>query len=290
MYTFICEDSPNGILSGIYDAWSFKIEQNCRFRAGETTATTPCSHEDISLLCREPDNYQLFCNYLPVAVSAEKSDKVARTILDRLGMEFYETLLNAILAITPERKKDIDKADAAYKTVVSALNSSAGARVLHDLANPYIHRIFTLSRATYAEAHHLMGFLRFSELENGVLFSTIHPKNNALPFLAEHFTDRLPQENFIIYDETRQTAAVHSAGKNFMLVDASDLNQDILKRYSGQELEYRALWQTFFESIAIKARINPGLQANNIPKRFWGDTIELRGKLSAGASPSPTAS
>lgn len=276
MYTFICEDSPNGILSGIYDAWAFKIEQNRRFRSGNADNVAAfCTHEDISLLCREPDNYELFCDYLPVAVSPEKSDKVARTILNRLGMEFYETLINAILAITPEHKKDIDKADAAYKTVVYALNSSAGAQVLHDLANPYIHRIFTLSRATHAEAHHLMGFLRFSELDNGVLFSTIHPKNNALPYLAEHFTDRLPQENFIIYDENRRTAAVHSAGKNFMLVDASDLNQDILKHYSEQELEYRALWQTFFESIAIKARINPKLQASNIPKRFWGDTVEL---------------
>ena len=44
------------------------------------------------------------------------------------------------------------------------------------------HRLFTLSRATANEAHHLLGFLRFSELENGVLFSTIHPKNNALEF------------------------------------------------------------------------------------------------------------
>ena len=28
MYTFICEDSPNGIFSGIYDAWDFKVNQN----------------------------------------------------------------------------------------------------------------------------------------------------------------------------------------------------------------------------------------------------------------------
>lgn len=280
MYTFICDDSPNGILSGIYDAWNFKIEQNRKFRSGDTSAgTSPCTHGDISLMCQEPDNYALFCEYLPVAASPEKSDKVAKTILERLGMEFYETLLNAILAIAPSRKKDIDKADAAYKTVVYGLSSTLGARVLNDLANPYVHRIFTLSRATFAESHHLTGFLRFSELENGVLFATIHPKNNALPFLAEHFTDRLPQENFIIYDENRRTAAVHSAGKNFMLVDASDLNQDILKHYSEKELEYRSLWQTFFESIAIKARINPGLQSQNIPKRFWGDTVELRGKL-----------
>lgn len=277
MYTFICNDSPSGILSGIYDAWDFKIKQNRKFQSGETAAL--CSHADIALLCREPENYSLFCEYLPVEESEEKSDKVAKTILKRLGSEFYDTLLNAILAIAPEGKSAPDKADAVYQTVVYALSSPLGAGVLNDLANPYVHRVFTLSRATEGESHHLSGFLRFSELENGVLFATIHPKNNALPFLAEHFTDRLPQENFMIYDENRRTAAVHSAGKNFMLVDASDLNQDILGHYSQKEQEYRSLWQTFFESIAIKARINPKLQSQNIPKRFWGDTVELRGKL-----------
>ena len=120
-----------------------------------------------------------------------------------------------------------------------------------------------------------MGFLRFSELKNGVLFSTIHPKNHALPILAEHFTDRFPQENFMIFDETRNLAAVHSAGKNYMLVDASDLNQDIIHNYSEEEQQFRDLWLTFFDSIAIAARVNPKLQAHNIPKRYWPDAVEF---------------
>ena len=120
--------------------------------------------------------------------STEKSDKVARTIQCRLGSEFYDAILNAILSIVPAKKNDLDKADAIYHTLVLGLNTAAGARAIHDLSNPYVHRLFTLSRATANEAHHLLGFLRFSELENGVLFSTIHPKNNALPILAGHFT------------------------------------------------------------------------------------------------------
>lgn len=282
MYTFICEDSPNGIFSGIYDAWDFKIKQNnmsCKdntFALQHPTASShACTHEDIHLVCREPDNYQLFYEYIHVETSVEKADKVARTIQRRLGSEFYDAILNAILSIVPAKKNDLDKADAIYHTLVLGLNTAAGARAIHDLSNPYVHRLFTLSRATANEAHHLLGFLRFSELENGVLFSTIHPKNNALPILAEHFTDRLPQENFMIYDENRQLAAVHAAGKHFMLVDASGIDQDLLKRTSEKESAYQKLWLTFFDQIAIQARINPKLQAQNIPKRFWGDTPEL---------------
>lgn len=82
----------------------------------------------------------------------------------------------------------------------------------------------------------------------------------------------------MIYDENRQLAAVHAAGKNFMLVDASGIDQELLKRTSEKESVYQKLWLTFFNHIAIQARINPKLQVQNIPKRFWGDTPELSRK------------
>ena len=267
MYIFVCEDSLDGILTGIYDAWAFKIQNN------------DLSHDDIRLASREPENYELFSDYIHVAPSAEKAEKVSRTLYGKLGSEFYEAIVYAALSREPARKADLDKADAIYKTIVLALRSSAKEKVLLYLGEPCIFRVFTLSRATHNEAHHLTGFLRFSELKNGVLFSTIHPKNHVLPILAEHFTDRFPQEDFMIYDETRQLAAVHRAGKNFMLVDASDLNQDIIHNYSEEEQQFRDLWLTFFDSIAIKARTNPKLQAQNIPKRFWPDALELARQL-----------
>lgn len=181
MHVFICENTPNGILTGVYDAWELKIQERC-------------SHADIYLVSGQPDNYELFCDYHTVAPSSEKAGKVVSTLNRKLGHDFYETILTAILSIDLSGKKKMDKANAVYQTIVAALYSPKGARVLDSLSNPYIYRVFELSRATASEAHHLKGFLRFSELQNGVLFSAIHPKNNALPILAEHFTDRFPQE------------------------------------------------------------------------------------------------
>ena len=82
----------------------------------------------------------------------------------------------------------------------------------------------------------------------------------------------------MIYDENRQLAAVHAAGKNFVQADASGIDQDLLKRTSEKESAYQKLWLAFFDQIAIQARINPKLQAQNIPKRFWSDTPELAKK------------
>lgn len=267
MYNFICEDSLDGILTGIYDAWEFKIKH------------PKISHDDIYLVSKEPDNFELFCEYLTINPDPVKAEKVSRTLLTKLGREFYDTILKAALSREAASKKDMDKANAIYQTTVLALRSPDAEKVLLYLGIPCIFRVFSLSRATHMEAHHLMGFLRFSELKNGVLFSTIHPKNHALPILAEHFTDRFPQENFMIYDETRSLVAIHRSGKNYMLVDASDLNKDILSHYSEREQEFRDLWLTFFDSIAIDARKNPKLQAQNIPKRFWPDALELARQL-----------
>ena len=49
MHVFICENTPNGILTGVYDAWKLKIQERC-------------SSADIYLVYGQPDNYELFCD------------------------------------------------------------------------------------------------------------------------------------------------------------------------------------------------------------------------------------
>ena len=44
MYIFICEDSLDGIFTGVYDAWASRY-----------------GHQNVALLAHEPENYMLFC-------------------------------------------------------------------------------------------------------------------------------------------------------------------------------------------------------------------------------------
>ena len=258
MYIFVCEDSLEGIFTGIYDACASKL-----------------GHRNIRLYTGEPDYYELFSEYIPVTPSAEKTQKVVNTLVTRFGRHFYESIYQAAMSGEGYSGKKMDKADAIYETILLALADGDGQKVLLSLGEPCVFRIFELCRATNREACRQLEFLRFNELENGVLFATIHPKDYVLPYLAEHFSDRLPQENFIIYDETHCLVAVHKASKSYILADAGDLDLDKIKRYSENELEYRKLWLTFFDHIAIEARKNPRLQMQMIPKRHWADTPEL---------------
>ncbi len=264
MYIFICEDSIDGIFTGVYDAWASRY-----------------GHANVSLTTQAPDNYSLFHEYIYIETDLEKSAKVARTLRNRMNAESYQELCQAALASESfsNRKHAIDKADALYKTIVLALSLPDSSKVFNYLGEPYVNRVFQLSLSTGNEAHHLLGFLRFQELENGVLFSRIHPKNHVLPYLGEHFSDRLPQDHFMIYDENRRLAALHPKGKSFFITGTEDLDLEQLKRLSPQELEYQKLWCRFFDSIAIKARINPKLQNQNLPKRFRHDIVEFAHRL-----------
>lgn len=262
MKVLICENSIDGIFSGIYRAYASRY-----------------GHNNIRLTTSDAlESYELFCEYEEVPVDPENSRKVADTLRARLGQEVYYDICQAISAgeTEKEQRKNMSKAEAVYKTVVLGLSMGHGSNVLNCLGNPYVARVFQLARSAGNEAHHLLGFLRFSELENGTLFSRIHPRNNVLPVLAEHFVDRLPMENFIIYDENRKTAALHRKGSGYLLAEVPQADEDFMNRFSQKEQEYRQLWLEFFHSIAIEARKNPKLQRQNIPKRFWPDTVELK--------------
>lgn len=261
MYIFICEDTIDGIFTGVYDAWASRH-----------------GHQNVSLTTHMPDNYTLFDEYITVNTDMEKSCKVGNTLRQRLGEEVYSQLCEAASALDASAKAStqLSKADAIYRTIVLGLSLKNGSQVLHYLGEPYVNRVFQLSRNTGNEAHHLLGFLRFQELENGVLFARIHPKNDVLSLLGDHFSDRLPEENFMIYDETHKKAALHRKGSYFFLTGTEGLNEQLLQRFSPEELEYQKLWCGFFESIAIEARCNPKLQNQNIPKRFQKDAVEFQ--------------
>lgn len=43
----------------------------------------------------------------------------------------------------------------------------------------------------------------------------------------------------------------------------------------GEELQFRALWKRFYETVAIKERENPRCQNTFLPKRYRGTMTEF---------------
>lgn len=249
---FICEDSLEGIFTGIYEAYALREE-----------------HERIHIQVGEEENLRLFAVYIEIKPDREKAAKVAGTINRRLGEEAYLDICRALAS------EDGQKGEAVYKMVVCGLRMKDGRRIMGNLADPYVHKVFELARFTRNEVHHWKEFLRFQELENRILFSRIGPKCNVLTFLAPHFADRLPLLDFVIYDEKRGIFAVHPKSKEWYLVTDRDFEEEKIAPYSEGELEYQELFTFFCHKIAIKERKNLKLQRNMLPLRFQEYMVEF---------------
>lgn len=253
MRVYQCEDSLEGIFTAIYNAYEDK------------------SNRQDTMISLTEELY-LFGEYVPVTVDVTKAVKVMNTLRRRFGEEDY---MKVCLALASQ---DEQKAQAIYQTIALGLSSGCGqGHLLDNLANDHVNKVFFLSRAANNELCHLRGFIRFAELENGILYSSIGPKNNILTFLMPHFADRMPSENFMIYDEGRNLFGVHPAKKDwYLLQDAEVRLQPEMLQYSEEELQYRELFRHFCHKIAIKERKNLELQRNLLPLRFREYMIEFR--------------
>ena len=244
MRVYQCEDSLEGIFTAIYNTYEDKCDK------ADTV---------ISLT----DELYLFAEYIPVQTDEEKALKVINTLRRRFGEEDYMKLCFALSS------NDTEKAQAVYRTITAGLsNSCKPGHLLDNLADDSVHLVFSLARAANNEYLHLRGFIRFSELEKGILYSPIGPKNNVLTFLMPHFADRFPVENFLIYDEVRNLFGIHPAGKDWYLIQGKESDKEKSLVLSDRELEYQELFQYFCKELAIKERKNLELQRNMLPLRF----------------------
>lgn len=251
MTVYVCAESFEGILCGVYDAWMSRK-----------------GHEHVRLELEGIRNMELFCTYEAVEADRTKAEKVASSIRQKLSEQVYEQVYLASLSQNPER------AERIYRFLVDAFRF--GRSILEMLHLPSVFGLFELCRFVEHENHQLTGFLRFSRTEQGILISRIGPKSDVIPLLAVHFADRLPSENWLIYDENRRRAVVHPADKPWFILREDEENWIGKLAWKTDEEEYAALWKIFHQTIAVPERINRTGQLRHLPMRYRPYMTEFR--------------
>lgn len=249
---YVCSDTVTGIFSGIYDAW----------KAGKR-------EEDCEIALRGQFEQQLFCDYVEAEETEHKAAAVEALIMKHLGAKAYHDIYHAVLSSDPK------KGDAVLGTMLAAKEIPDSTRIMEHLSHPKVEKVFELCRNVFGETHSYKGFLRFCELENGVLYARIEPKNQILTCLAPHFAARLPVENWMIHDVTHKTFAVHEAGKQWVIAFGGPADEEVFKRVSDREKEYVRLWRGFCKTIAIESRTNPRCQMQHLPLRYRREMAEF---------------
>ena len=255
---YVCTDSVTGIFSAVHDAWKAqKTEEEC------------------GIALRGFMEQQLFCDYVEVEETEGKAAAVENMIRKHMGLLAYHDLYQAALAA------DAEKGDAVLGTMLAAKKLKDSKKIMEHLSHPKVEKVFELSRRVGNEAHFHVEFIRFRELDSGILYAPVTPKCQVLTCIAPHFADRFPLENWMIHDKTHRAFAVHEARKKWVLVQEAygeaqkEEYEEQFKRMSEKEMEYETLFKSFCETIAIKERENPVCQRGHLPLWYRPNMVEF---------------
>lgn len=245
-----CEDSLEGILTAIYEAF---VEKNKRqeFHNG-----------DIAIAIGENHTITLFAEHKIVSTDLDKAQKTLLSIQKKISFLAYKKVLSALCHY------DLERANVVLGFLIKGF--PMGPRVLEDMADPYVMRVIELALKVDNESHMFCGVVRFFDLGK-FLYSEIEPKCHVLPQIMEHFADRYPNEHYVIYDKRRRVALIHLAYAESVFVSGDEWNIDL----SQHEDYFERLWSQYFKTIAIEERYNPRCQNNLIPKWYRKNMVEF---------------
>ncbi|WP_270466452.1 MULTISPECIES: TIGR03915 family putative DNA repair protein [Fusobacterium] len=241
MSNYYYDGSFDGLLTVIYVAYNDRESKMLRVNA-------------------KAEQLILALDDIHVITDFSKARRVERSICEKLSYNFFNSIRTCFLS------NDKNKDTVIIHTVYKALKY--GEEILNSL-DEHAFYMNKLVKQVLNERHKYLGLLRFKEMKDGTMFSTIEPKNNVLPILISHFKNRMKKEKFAIFDRRRKTIVYYDGKKaEIFFVESLEIE------WSDEEIEYSELWKTFHKSISIKERENKKLQQSNIPKYYWKHLIE----------------
>ena len=241
MSNYYYDGSFDGLLTVIYVAYNDRESNTLRVSA--KTGQLILALDDIHVI-----------------TDFSKARRVEKSICEKLSYNFFNSIRTCFLSC------DKNKDTVIIHTVYKALKY--GEEILNSLDNHAFY-MNKLVKQVLNERHKYLGLLRFKEMKDGTMFSTIEPKNNVLPILISHFKKRMKREKIAIFDKGRKMIVYYDGKKaEIFFVESLEIE------WSDEEIEYSKLWKTFHKTISIKERENKKLQQSNIPKYYWKYLIE----------------
>lgn len=228
-------------MSCIYDAWVWGIKNG---------------HENLKLMKEPIEQISLFDEYVHIDSDKDKAMKVTRSIEKKISTKAYIDIYNSLLYYE-------DMLDDVYRYL--RLGFKIGYEITDMLTEPIVMKISKISKKVSNEAHLFREFARFSSIDAKVYICHLEPKSNVVYYVATHFADRMPKENWMIIDDNRKLAVVHPKNESMYLTYLNDIQFEKLLESEKLHDEYKDLWQTFFDAISIKQRENYICQRGHFP-------------------------
>ena len=213
----------------------------------------------------EDNNVQesFYFQNIDILTDEKKAQRVINGIKNKISEKAFENIYFAFLSFEQGRFIDILK--------YLELGFKVGKRIDDYKIYDFVINVLKECRSAEHEAHMLSGFARFSETKEHILYSEISPDNDIIELLANHFSDRLPDEKWLIYDTKRKKFAAFKDGRILILNNVEDLNIS----FSENDRFWRDLWKEFFDTIAVESRKSRKRQTSTLPKKFRKNMTEF---------------
>jgi probable DNA metabolism protein len=94
--------------------------------------------------------------------------------------------------------------------------------------------------------------------------------------LAEHFTLRFGNSPWAIVDEKRQLALIKKLGLEADLCVFDPDHPWFADKHNEKKDDWEHIWLSYFKAINNESRVNPKVQLQFMPRRYWKYLPEMR--------------
>lgn len=205
-----------------------------------------------------------------VATDPGRADRVWRGLAQKLDRGVRNMLMHVWLS-------EEDGCDRLLMRYMRKVFDSPHS-IVTNFSDPDVLDIHKTALKVSREAEHVRQFVRFQKASDGSYFAPIAPKYNALPLAIEYFTDRFADQRWLIYDTRRRYGYYYDLHKAVEVTLEDDAH--LLEGKLGDEIIaqderlFQCMWRGYHKALTIKERINPKLQRQHMPQRFWKHLTE----------------
>ncbi len=252
MLVFQYDKSFEGLLSAVFDAYAGKVFPERLIGVGE------------------PE---------PMFMSRLQTVETTRTKADRVWHGLQKKMLskapNMLMHVWLSEIAGVD--ELLFRFVCKIFDSPPGFE--SNFADPDALQVHQIALKVSRETERVRQFVRFQKAGDDTWFAPIEPKYNCLPLSLPYFKDRFADQKWMIYDTRRGYGFYYDLERVTEIQlpnDPMDGAQLDAKMMAADEKLFQELWSGYFKALAIKARINPKLQRQHMPARFWKYMPEMQ--------------
>jgi probable DNA metabolism protein len=246
MIVFRYDKTFEGLLTAIFDAYSRKSFPE--------------------RLLGEDELLPLFAGEVYTVVSSpEKSVRVWNALEKKLTKGVCGMLMHVWLSELPASD------ELLFRYMRKAFD--APSSIATNFADDDVLQVKKIAQKVGREREHILQFVRFQKAADDIYFAPVSPIYNVLPLTMNYFTDRFADQQWLIYDLKRRygyyydlKTALEVTLENDEYLLSGKLDEAMM---AEDEKLFQQMWKEYTRALTIQERLNPKLQRQHMPRRFW---------------------